>query len=218
MLYLTLKIINNKQHTIRFHVDDLMASHVDKKVNDRFLKWLNHMCGGYGDVTATRGHKHDFLGMTFDFSEPGKVIIDMVDYMEAMVDDFSIDFKSTETSAHPADEELFKVGDSPALESDKAQEFHTFVAKGLFACKRARPDIHPAIAGLCTRVKSPNHDDWRKLIKLLRYINGTRKDKLILSADNLNIIKWYVDASFAVHPDFKSHTGGCMTMGKGSPQ
>ena len=64
------------------------------------------------------------------------------------------------------------------------------------------------------RMSSAN---WRKLIKLLRYINGTRKDKLILSADDLNIIKWYVDASFAVHPDFKSHTGGCMTMGKGSP-
>ena len=131
-----------RQHSLhRFHVDDLMASHVDKKVNDRFLKWSNHMHGGCGAVTATRGHKHDFLGMTFDFSEPGKVIVDMVDHMEAMVDDFSVDFKSTETSAHPVDEELFKVGDSPALESDKAQEFHTFVAKGLFACKRARPDI-----------------------------------------------------------------------------
>ena len=36
-----------------------------------------------------------------------------------------------------------------------------------------------------------------------------------LRADDLKIIKWYVDVSFAVHPDFKSHTGGVMTMGKG---
>jgi hypothetical protein len=28
--------------------------------------------------------------------------------------------------------------------------------------------------------------------------------------------EWYVDASFAVHPDFKSHTGVAMTAGKGS--
>ena len=27
----------------------------------------------------------------------------------------------------------------------------------------------------------------------------------------------YVDASFAVHPDYRSHTGAVMTFGKGSP-
>ena len=37
---------------------------------------------------------------------------------------------------------------------------------------------------------------------------------LTLSADNLHTIKWYVDASFAVHPDFRSHTGAVMKMGK----
>jgi hypothetical protein len=51
----------------------------------------------------------------------------------------------------------------------------------------------------------------------LKYINGTRKDKLILSADNLHIIKWYVDAAFAMHSDFKSHTGGNMSCGQGTP-
>jgi hypothetical protein len=36
----------------------------------------------------------------------------------------------------------------------------------------------------------------------------------------LNCIKWYVDASFAVHPDFKSHTGATMKFGdrEGAPQ
>ncbi len=57
----------------------------------------------------------------------------------------------------------------------------------------------------------------RKLLQLMKYRNGTRKDKLILSADNLHIVKWYVDAAFAVHPDFKSHTGAAMTYGKGAP-
>ena len=39
---------------------------------------------------------------------------------------------------------------------------------------------------------------------------------LILEADDISIIKWYVDASFVVHQDMKSHTGGAtMTLGKG---
>ena len=30
--------------------------------------------------------------------------------------------------------------------------------------------------------------------------------------------EWYVDASFTVHPDFRSQTGGTMTFGKGAVQ
>ena len=48
------------------------------------------------------------------------------------------------------------------------------------------------------------------------YLNGTQDLVLTLSADDLHIIKWMVDAAFAVHPDFKSHTGATMTMGEGS--
>ena len=212
------KMINKKQHTIRFHVDDLMASHVDPKVNDKFLKWLNRMYGKYGEVKATRGKIHDYLGMTFDFSQPGKVIIDMIDYISTMVDDFSIKFEPTDTAPTPAADDLFAEGNGPKLPKKQADEFHTFVAKALFACKRARPDIHTATAALCTRVKNPNSDDWKKLVRMLKYCNGTRDDKLILSADDLHVIKWYVDSSFAFHPDFKSHTGSGMTYGKGFPQ
>jgi len=86
----------------------------------------------------------------------------------------------------------------------------------VFLSKRARPDIQPTIAVLCTRVKAPNGSDWKKLDRLLRYLNGTRDKKLILSAENLHVLKWYVDASYAVHPDFKSHTGSVLTLGQGA--
>jgi hypothetical protein len=62
-------------------------------------------------------------------------------------------------------------------------------------------------------VKIPKEDNWRNLNRLLKYINGSRKDKLTLSADNLHVIKWYVDCAFA----FKSHIGGNMTYEHRSP-
>ena len=52
----------------------------------------------------------------------------------------------------------------------------------------------------------------------MKYLNGTRKKVLTLSADDIRCIKWYVDAAFAMHPDYKSHTGGNMTFGKGAVQ
>jgi hypothetical protein len=62
--------------------------------------------------------------------------------------------------------------------------YHTMVAKSLFLCKPARPDIEPAIAVLCTRVKEPNEADWLKLVRMMKYLNGTRELRLTLSADN----------------------------------
>jgi hypothetical protein len=137
-------------------------------------------------------------------------------YIKAMIDDFPIDL-GTNTAPTPAAENLFEVGQSASLNKKRAEELHTFVAKGLFACKRARPDIHTATTFLCTRVKQPSENDWTKLLRLMEYLNGTKDEVLFLSADDLHVIKWYVDASFAVHEDFKSHTGGAMTFGRGVP-
>ena len=53
---------------------------------------------------------------------------------------------------------------------------------------------------------------------MMQYIKGTKDDVMTLSADSLHVIKWYIDTSFAVHPDFKSHTGAVMTMGEGAVQ
>jgi hypothetical protein len=103
------------------------------------------------------------------------------------------------------------------LDPEKAQVFHTWVAKGLFACKRARPDTNTTISQLCTRVQSPNQHDWNKLIRFLEYVNGSRNDVLTLEADDLGVVKWFVDASFGVHGDLRSHTGASMTYGSGSP-
>ena len=60
--------------------------------------------------------------------------------------------------------------------------------------------------------------DWNKLVRLMKYLNGTKNRKLTLSADDLQIIKWYVNAAFAVHPNYRSHTGATMTFGQGAVQ
>ena len=49
----------------------------------------------------------------------------------------------------------------------------------------------------------------------MRYLKETEEMVLTLSGDATRLVKWWVDVSFAVHKDFKSHTGGTMSMGKG---
>jgi hypothetical protein len=77
------------------------------------------------------------------------------------------------------------------LDKMQSEELHSFVAKSLLACKRARPDLHTTTTFLCTRVKLPTQDDCTKLFRLMTYLNGSRDEVLFLSADDLHVIKWY---------------------------
>ena len=75
------------------------------------------------------------------------------------------------------------------------------VAQLIFVELRVSKDIKIAIAFLCTLVRSLGMDYWENLVRVLRYIRVTLHLPLILRADNLSVIKWWVDTSFAEHPD-----------------
>ena len=62
----------------------------------------------------------------------------------------------------------------------------------------------------------PDKDDWGKVKRVLKYLQGTQNLKLTLSHDIVGIMKWYVDTSYAGHHDCKGHSGGLLKMGKGA--
>jgi hypothetical protein len=171
---------NGLQQTLLFHVDDLKSSHKDAKVNDKFEQWLLSNYGKHGKLVNYCGKVHEYLGMEIDYTEKGKVIFGMIKYVENMIKDIPEKLKSTADIAKtPAGEDgLFNQGQGGKLPMECAKAYHTMVAKGLFLCKRARPDIHPTMAVLCTRVKDPNEADWGKLVRPMKYLNGTKKKRL----------------------------------------
>ena len=218
------KIIEGKQMTICFHVDDCKLSHRDSSVNDRMIEWLRQEYesifeDGSGKMTVSRGKIHTYLGMTLDYTIPGLVKVSMFEYIDEILTAFEkAEPKGAGTKASAAPDNLFKVNeDCEKLSPKKAVQFHNLVAKTLYATKRARPDTCTAIAFLTTRVCKPNKDDWTKLVHLMKYLRGTRKLPLILSADGSGILKWWVDASFAVHPNMRGHSGGGLSLGRGFP-
>jgi hypothetical protein len=106
------------------------------------------------------------------------------------------------TKSSTAPDDLFKVNeDCKKLPPKKAIEFHNLVAKTLYATKQARPNTCTAIAFLTTRVQAPDKHDWNKLTHLMKYLRGTHTLPLTLSANRTGILKWWVDAAFAVHPN-----------------
>jgi hypothetical protein len=186
-----------------------------REVIEGVLELLNGRYGKKKPLVTTRGKVHEYLGMTLDFSVDGKVKVIMQDYIKEMLDELESDMDGI--AATPAAPHLFTVNNEPVpLNEKEAELFHHFTAKLLFLSRRARPDIQTAVAFLTTRVKSPDEDDKKKLRRCMQYLRGTPEIVLTLEADNLHVVKWWVDGSYAVHPDMKSHTGATMTLGKGS--
>ncbi|KAG7350725.1 reverse transcriptase RNA-dependent DNA polymerase [Nitzschia inconspicua] len=133
------RIVNGKQHTVVWHVDDLKSSHVDPKVNDEFLKWLEekYASDNVGKVKSVRGKRHDYLAMWLDFSEEGVLQIDMRPYVHSMIEDFS---GTIGKSKQPWNEKLFRIDKkSNKLDEERAKEFHTFVMKGMFLFNEPDP-------------------------------------------------------------------------------
>ena len=134
--------------------------------------------------------------MTLDFTEEGKVKIKMLNYVEKMITSLSKE-RDGEAST-PAANHLFDVDeDSPLVDQKRAQLFHIYVAKTLFLRKPARPDLQIAAAFLTTRVKGLNEDKYKKLIRMMQFIQATKDDCLTLSANSLHTVRWWVDASYS---------------------
>jgi hypothetical protein len=191
---------------------------------DNMIAWLKREYesifeDGSGEMAVSRGQVHTYLGMTLDFTTPGQAKLTMFDYVEEILNAFDKaepNGSGTKTSAAP--DNLFKVDeDCKKFAPEKAQEFHTLVAKTLYATKQARLDTCTAIAFLTARVREPDTDDWSKMVHLMKYIRGTKTLPLILSARGSRILKWWIDGSFAVHPNMRGHTGGKLLMGRGFP-
>ena len=141
----------------------------------------------------------------------------MEDYIDHMIEECPAGLLKA-NPASPAANHLFDINhDCEKLNSEEADKFHHFVAKLLYLAKRTRPDILLAVAFLCTRVREPDHDNYKKLGHCLSYVQGTKTLCLTLEAKDMSVIHWWIDASFAVHDDYKSHTSACLSFGKGCP-
>ena len=140
----------------------------------------------------------------------------MDDYVKTMLSDApsSMDGKA----ATPAAAHLFKINtvNPKLLDHERKDLFVHLVMQGLYLSQRGRPNIRTAISFLCSCLKCPDEDDNKKLTRLIQYLRHTLHICLVLGKDDTDVVHWWIDASSAVHPDMRGHTGATMSLGNGS--
>jgi hypothetical protein len=202
---------DGSQTTLVLHVDDVLVTAKSEKQIDTFLSDIKMI---YKELEVHRGKEHDYLGMHFSWKQEGKCIVTMPGYIEDVIT-FSSAIPGT-TASTPAGASLFEVSEeSKLLDTEKQKFFHSLTAKLLYLAKRARPDLLLAVSFLARRVQCPTEQDQKKLYRALRYLRGTTTIGMILEPNTVLQAYGWVDASFAVHADYKSHTGAIIGIGKG---
>jgi hypothetical protein len=187
------KIVDGKQLTVAWHVDDLKISHMAAGVVDNLIADLDSEFGKETPSSKSWGKVHNYLGMTLDFSTPGQVMITMIDYIKMICMDLPKDMIGS--AATPAANHLFRIDDENAapLDKDRADLFIHLTMQLLFLSQRACPDVQTAVLFLCGCIQQPNDHDYRKLTRVMKYLQSTIDLPLVLSADGSGTPRWHIN-------------------------
>ena len=201
------KTINGKQCTIVFYIDDNKVSHKDPTV---VTQVMDQIAGHFGELFITRGTKHDFLGMNIEIKNK-MVYVDMQHQVEEALEWGGV--QDGTKPATPATKELYNdLEDERLLDDEQSDIYHSVVQKLMYLCNRARPDIEPALSYLFTKVSRPNQGDRAKLDRVLDFLKVTKDDKQVIGATSLDKLMTWVDASYAIHDNMRSHIEGMMSF------
>ena len=85
----------------------MKISHDSDDAISEVITWLESI---YGQLDASRGTKHQYLGMDLDYSDEGKVKIIMEQFTRKVIEEFPDPLTTTADS--PAGENLFTVSDN----------------------------------------------------------------------------------------------------------
>ena len=210
--------------TIFFHVDDCKLIPKIPKVMGKAItrtkqEYESIFEDGSGEMTVHQGRVQNYLRMTLNYNEGGNFKVSMIDYIdEIIVAFYKADPRGCGINTSAAPEDLYKVDeDCDNISPDKVHMFHNIVANTLYTTNQARPDTCTAVAFLTKIVREPTKYDWYKLVYLMKYIKGTRDFPLVISANGSGVLKWWIDASYAVNTNIRGHTGVGLSMGRGFP-
>ena len=126
----------------------------------------------------------------------------MIDYLRGVFEDFSAVITGRSTSL--AANHMFQAmpeDDQTLLDEEGATAFHHMVAQLQYFTSSASKAIKMAISFPCTQVRILYDDDSGNLVRVFIDIRGTLHFPLILRANSLSVIKWWVDAYFSAHSD-----------------
>jgi len=151
--------------------------------------------------------------MKITYNDDGTFAINMRPYLEKTTEEFDEELIEAST---PARADLFFIDETkPRVDERRRRLFHRLVYRLIYTAIRGRRDLQTVISFLSKRHLECNEHDYAKLRRLIHYIHATKNIECIIGIKNIGLLTTFVDASYAVHMNMRSHSGGAMTFGIG---
>ncbi|KAG7359547.1 reverse transcriptase RNA-dependent DNA polymerase [Nitzschia inconspicua] len=147
--YVANKMVNGKQYTVAWYVDDNKISHIDPKVVTNVITALE---GHIGEMPVTSGCCHKCLDMDITFNSDEIVSILMEDYLRSMIEFLGEPISSSNATGKG----LLDVNpDSPAVTSkERVDLYGSFVPKGRASAGQKSLHINICHYFITNRVKT----------------------------------------------------------------
>ena len=190
------------------YVDDIKVRGSD----DLTEELITNLKNDYKEITVNRGKVHSYLGMLFDYSVPGQVKITMDNYMNELLEEYAW---IKQTASTPAAVNFFEVVESELLSKEDNKSYRRLLARLYYPSFRIKPECIGYLGYLASRSNIATRSDYNKLKRILAYFRHTKQLGIVLRPGIDARINVYIDASFAIHSDGKSHTGVVVNYGSG---
>jgi hypothetical protein len=196
----------NKGLYVTIHVDDLFVASDDQNELIKFSKYLKDQYNEIKVGMSTDGSL-SYLGMTITVNDvSGEIKISQQGYIDKLLARYNV----TETAKTPSTDNLFEIDESQ--EHVDKTDYISRVMSLMYLAKRTRPDILKEVCILSTFNQNPTSFELSKINRVLKYINYTKHRVLTINVTDLQV-NVYADASYAVHTNGRSHSGGIIMCG-----
>jgi hypothetical protein len=205
-LYMKVNLLDpSKKCIVSMHVDDGQAIYNDRSL---YVDLINVLEQRYGKLTHN-AVTSSFLGQGIYRSDKGGVTFTMDGYISQLCGKFNI--LPGDKASSPSDKDLFQdTSSSPAVDVTLYQK----VIGGLIYVLKTRPDVRKEVIYLATKTANPNMGDLIKCIRVLKYLNTTKKLGPTFYTDEGVVLYGCVGAAYGVHIDGRSQTGYYISIGR----
>jgi Reverse transcriptase (RNA-dependent DNA polymerase) len=194
---------------LSLHVDDML---VVSNSSETIEALFTHLVTEYKEVTRTDVESHLGINIKRDRTA-GTITIDQPGLIDKVLEVLGLASDSTKAVDTPA-VAILRDPDSAAIPLDSQAHGEYAAVVGMFLyLVISRPEISFAVSMLSSKSHAPTSEDWSAAKRVGRYLIGTRHLGTVFSKGTGHI--WahgYADASYASHPDARSHSGNVFNL------
>lgn len=205
----------SKDIELILHVDDIMVACSNKDQLNKLISEINALMEIKYNIITEYVH---FLGLDIHFQKD-QISISQSDLIDKILN--ASEVKSTANT--PFTNNLFKDEDNNNSENisypnkiNTSKLFHRIVMQLNYLIIHSRFDLTMPVVFLQSKVQNPKGSDFKKLHRIIEYLNLTKDQKFVIKPNNNYGLAASADASYSIHTDLRSQLGFIISY-KGVP-